>query len=292
MAKKKSIPKKTKKPSFYPVVRGSELGSTSENTTVRLLDTARNLSVLNRRLYRYTKCYPVKIDMDVGTTQTVEVYALRNDWAVHQGLKMAHAMYMHNTEDERKALSGTQRARWEDFRADAGLASSQALIPVLSSDGGADVLLTEGSFPLSTVTTTAQNEKTFTWGIASASEYSILQEYDKAGNAQSSPSSSTNDGPYANIKNEMDLTTLQNLQEDGALPPYDANGVNAGSPWVHVATLAVGAAGAQRLSTGFFDAPCGIVMCVGNNATWDSNALYFEVKRGDYKGVHAPSMLE
>ena len=113
-----------------------------------------------------------------------------------------------------------------------------------------------------------------------------------AGNAQASPSSDTNDGPYANIKNELDVATLQNLQEDGALPPYDANGVNAETPWVHVATLGISAAGAQRLSTGFFDAPCGIVMMVGNNSEWNSNKMYFEVKRGDYKGVHAPSMLE
>lgn len=292
MAKKKSNTKKTKKPSFYPVVRGSELGSTAENTQVRLLDTARNLSVLNRRLYRYTRCYQVKVDMDVSTTQTVEVYALRNDWAVHQGLKMAYDVYLHNTEDERKALSGTQRARWEDFRVEAGLVSSQNMLPILNSDGGADSILTQGSFELSTVTDTAQVTRTFTWGVPGATEYSILQEYDLAGNAQTTPSSDTNDGPYANIKNELDVATLQNLQEDGAEPPYDANGVNAGTPFVHVATLTVGPSGAQRLSTGFFDAPCGIVMMVGNNATWNSNAMYFEVKRGDYKGVHAPSMLE
>lgn len=295
MAKKQSRPKrsKAKKPSFYPVVRGSELGSTNENTQVRLLDTARNLSVLNRRLYRYTRCYPVKVDMDVGATQTVEVYALRNDWAVHQGLKMAYSVYLHNTEDERKALSGSQAARWEDFRCNAGLGSSESLLPVLHLPAGPASIKSEGEFALSTVIDTAQTSRTFTWSnTPSGSEYSILTEYDLAGNAQTSPSSDTNDGPYANIKNELDQGTLQNIQEDGANPPYDASGVNADSPWVRIATLAVGAAGEQRLSTGYFDAPCGIVMMVGNNASWNSNKMTFEVKRGNYKGVHAPSMLE
>ena len=298
MAQKKSPskkkPMKKKAATFYPVVRGSELGSTVENQAVRLLDTARNLSVLNRRLYRMGRCYSVKIEQDAGEDgQTVEVYALRNDWAVHQGFKMAYDVYLHNTEDERKLLSGTQVARWEDFRVDDGLTGSfNPLLPVLHTPGLADAIKQDGSFERSTVVDTAQTTRTFTWGTPSVTQYGILQEYDLKGNAQQSPDSDTNDGPYANIKNEIDETLLKNLQEDGASPPYDATGVNADSPWVRVATLKVGAAGDQKLSTGYFDAPCGLVVCVGNNGTWNSNALRFEVKSGTYKGVHAPSMLE
>jgi hypothetical protein len=297
MASKKSTPRKTSKKKtakpFYPVVRGSELGSTNENAAVRILDTPRNLSVLNRRLYRYGRCYSVKVEMDAGQTQTVEVYALRNDWAVHQSLKMAYDVYRHNTDDERKALSGNQLARWEDFRVDNGVGgATNPLLPVLHDALFADSIKTQGTFDLSTVVDTAQVERTFTWGAAAATEYSILAEYDLKGNAQTSPESDTNDGPYANIKNELDQTMLKNLQEDGATPPYDPTGVNASSPWVRVATLAVGAAGDQKLSTGYFDAPCGVVVCVGNNDSWNSNALRFEVKAGEYKGVHAPSMLE
>ena len=285
---------KKKAPSYYPVVRGSELGSTIENQSVRLLDTARNLSVLNRRLYRMGRCYSVRIEQDAGADgQTVEVYALRNDWAVHQSFKMAYDVYLHNTEDERKELSGTQVARWEDFRVDDGLTGSfNALLPVLHTPGLADSIKQEGSFEKSTVVSTDQTTRTFSWGAGSATQYGMLEEYDLKGNAQTSPSSDTNDGPYGNIKNEIDETILQNLQEDGASPPYDATGVNAQSPWVRVATLKVGVAGDQKLSTGFFDAPCGLVVCVGNSAGWNSNALRFEVKAGQYKGVHAPSMLE
>ena len=295
MASKKSTKKPTKsnaKP-FYPVVRGSELGSTSETQNVRILDTARNLSVLNRRLYRYARAYSVKIDLDMSTAGSYEVYALRNDWAVHQGLKMAYQMYLQNTEDERMALSGNQVARWEDFRCDAGLdVTAETLLPVLHEDNLARSILTAGEFDLSTVVDTAQVTRTFTWGSASGTEYSILGEYDLKANAQPDPSSDTNDGPYANIKNELDQTIATNLQEDGNLPPYDATGVNATTPWVRVATLGAGPAGDQKLSTGYFDAPCGLVVVVGNTGSWNSNDLIFEVKAGKYKGVHAPSMLE
>ena len=296
MASKKSTKKPAKKSNakpFYPVVRGSELGSTTEQQTTRRLDVPRALSVLNRRLYRYARAYSVKLDLDMSTAGSYEVYALRNDWAVHQGLKMAYEMYLHNTEDERKALSGTQMARWEDFRCDAGLdVTAEILLPVLHQDNFTRTILTQGEFDLSTVVDTAQQTRTFTWGSASGTEYSILGEYDLKANAQPDPSSDTNDGPYANIKNELDETITKNLQEDGNLPPYDATGVNATTPWVRVATLGAGPAGDQKLSTGYFDAPCGIVVVVGNTGSWNSNDLIFEVKAGKYKGVHAPSMLE
>ena len=166
------------------------------------------------------------------------------------------------------------------------------MLPVLHTPTSSNVLLTQGSFPLSTITVTDQTQKTFTWGSPTSSQYGILHEYDLVGNAQQSPDSDTNDIAYANATNLMDQQQAQDLQEDGALPPYDATGVNSSSPWVRVAILGEGAGGSQKLSTGFFDAPCGLVMLVGNNDNWDSNNLMCEVKAGDYKGVHAPSMVE
>lgn len=301
MAQKKSTRRKTKKTTkakakHYPVVRGSFLGSTVENNTVRTLDTARALSVLNRRLYRYGRVYPVSVQMTPGgsATQTVEVYALRDDWAVHQGFSMAYKQYLKNTEDERQNL-GKQTARWEDFRCNDGVVgAANILLPTLRDPtfAGTPTILTDGEFALSNVVDQANVKKTFTWGTPSSSQYGILQEYDKSGNAQGDPSSPTLDAPYADIDSEVNEGTHDDLQQDGNLPPYSQGGVNAGSPWVHVATLGAGATGQQRLSTGFFNAPCGLVVLVGNDANWNSNAMMFEVKKGDYKGVGGMSLLE
>ena len=297
MASKKSKTRTTKKSAakkHYPVVRGSFLGSTSENAAVRVFDTARALSVINRRLYRYARVYPVSISMIPTATQTVEVYALRDDWAVHQGLKMAYEQYAKNTEDERQNL-GKETARWEDFRCDDGVAAiSNTLLPKLH-DGtftGTGSILSAGEFALSNVVDQANNRRTFTWGTPSATQYGILVEYNKTGNAQSDPSIVVNDAPYVDIESDVNELTHDDLQTDGNAPPYDANGSNESTPWVKVATLGAGAAGQQRLSTGFFNAPCGLVVLVGNSNDWNSDEMMFEVQKGQYKGVGGMSLLE
>jgi hypothetical protein len=297
MAPKKSRPKKTKKSvpkKHYPVVRGSFLGSVAENAAVRIFDTARGLSVLNRRLYRYARVYPVNISMIPTATQNVEVFALRDDWAVHQGLKMAYQQYLKNTADERKNL-GTQVARWEDFRVADGVAAvSNTLLPKLHDPTftGTGSILSAGEFALSNVVDQANVKRTFTWGTPGGGSYGILQEYDKSGNAQGDPSAPTLDAPYVDIDSEVNEGTHDDLQADGNLPPYDQSGVNAGSPWVKIGTLGAGVAGQQRLSTGFFNAPCGLVVLVGNSNDWNSDEMMFEVQKGDYKGVGGKSLLE
>lgn len=297
MASKKSKSKTSKKSAakkHYPVVRESFLGSTAENAAVRVLDTARALSVINRRLYRYARVYPVSISMIPIENQTVEVYALRDDWAVHQGLKMAYEQYLKNTEDERKNL-GSQVARWEDFRVEDGIAAvHNELLPKLHDPTftGTGAILSAGEFALSNVVDQSNTRRTFTWGAPGGGQYGILQEYDKSGNVDLDTSTPTSDAPYVDIDSEVNEGTHDDLQTDGNAPPYDRSGVNAGTPWVKVATLGAGAAGQQRLSTGFFNAPCGLVVLVGNSDGWNSDAMMFEVQKGEYKGVGGKSLLE
>jgi len=294
MASKKSTKKTAKKKSsakrHYPVVRGSFLGSVTETVSLRKLDVPRALSNLNRRLYRYARVYPVNVSMIPTTTQTVEVYALRDDWAVHQGIKMAYDVYRKNTEDERKML-GTQTARWEDFRCADGLAG-EALYAKLHDSSTTGSMLTGGEFNASNIVDANDVQKTFGWGAGTATQFGILEEYDKSGNAQASPESETLQVPYADAESTVNQVTHTDLQDDGNNPPYDATGVNTATPWVKIATLGVGSTGAQRLSTGFFNAPCGIVMMVGSSLNWNSDAMMFEVQKGDYKGVGGRSLLE
>ena len=119
----------------------------------------------------------------------------------------------------------------------------------------------------------------------------MLGEYDKMGNAHVDPQSRPSDAPYVDIDSEVNEATHDELQSAGAAPPYDQNGVNSGVPWVRIAVLG-GTAGTQKLSSGFFTAPCGLVLLKGYSGATASNEAELEVKTGDYKGVHAPSMLE
>lgn len=237
-----------------------------------------------------SRFYQPKIDLDPNAGITVDVYALRDDWAVHEGLKMAYQKYIENTSEERKNL-GKSTARWEDFRVSTGLSGNfaQATLHDLAGTGN---ILTSGEFALSNVVDSGNAQRTYTWGSPTSSQYGILQEYDKKGNAPTDPVDYPTSGPYEELNTEVNATTMDDLRNDGNLPPYDKNGVNATIPFVKIATLGAGPAGDQKLSTGYFTAPCGIVMIVGPAADWSTALIRFQMKTGDYKGVHAPSMLE
>ena len=281
-----------KKKSHYPVVRKSPLSNGAAANT--LVDTARNLSVLNRRLYRYGRNYEVKVDLRNDHVGQVQVFALRDDWAVQKAFQMAYQSYLDNTMHEREAMTGNQVARWEDFRCRDGLTlSKNDARPVMHTVAGAATVLTAGEFVNSQVVDNAGTEKTYTWGNAATDRYSILEEYDKAGNAQTAPESVVTGAnvPYGGIDANIDGETADNLENAGNLPPYDQDGVNATSPWVRVAVLG-GTAGTQKLSSGFFTAPCGLVLLVGYGSDDTNYGASLEVKAGDYKGVHAPSMIE
>jgi hypothetical protein len=295
MASKKTPSKKStskKKASYYPVVRSFPIsgGAAATNT---LVDAGRVLSVANRRLMRYGRFYECKLDLRPDWAgANVEVYVLRNDWAVHKAFQLAYKMYQENTADERKV---TQVARWEDFRVNHGLVLTGGLeeaVPAFHALTGAAYLLNAGEFAESEVVATDQTIKEFTWGTGSTTLYSMLLEYDLTGNAQASPSSGTGDLAYANLSNVRDESVAEALQENGDLPPYSQNGVNAPGPWVRVGVLGSGSGGVQRLSTGFFTAPCGLILIKGFTGAGETYPITFEAKAGDYKGVHAPSMLE
>ena len=160
------MPSKKATKKHYPVVKGSPVSAGSAANT--LVDTARFLSVLNRRLYRYGRYYNVKIDLRHDYAGApIEVFALRDDWAVQKAFQMAYDQYLENTADERKKLNSIQIARWEDFRCEDGLslAKNQAR-PVLHQVDGSANILNSGEFALSNVVDSSNTKRTFTWGAS------------------------------------------------------------------------------------------------------------------------------
>ena len=86
---------------------------------------------------------------------------------------------------------------------------------------------------------------------------------------------------------------MEHLSDDGNLPPYNRlNFENA--VLVRVATLTSTNmnGGYAKLSTGYFDAPAGLVILNSVQSIGDIQDLTLTVKEGKYKGVHAPNMLE
>lgn len=281
-----------RKNEHYPVVRKGRVSRQTPASDPKVQIFLNDfLSKTNRRLYRQSRNFTAKIDLDATAVAPIDVFVLNDSWMTERALKMAFDMYMLNSQDERDRLKDSSIARWEDFRVLSGITADIA-DPAQYSDSLVQTRLIAGEFANTRVFDAAGVAHNFTWGAATASRYSIPGEYDKAGNAQASPESSTNDVPYDDLMADDNALMAADLQNLGNLPPYDQNGVNADRQWVKVASLSTGAT--QRLSTGFFNAPCGIVVLAAPNLIDVVNAdtLSWEVKAGDYKGVHAPSMVE
>lgn len=313
MANKKtpSKPTRSKKqhtPDFYPVQRTAPLSGTVAATGGNITgtmtgDTAQILSQVNRRIYRYGNLYQIKLDLDVPSGVDaqfdVEVFALRNNWDVQRAYALAKKVYDVAYEDELKNTGSANLARWRDFRVAHGVDGANILFPVRTDNRTlTEVVDSDGEFALSRVDD-GGTEKFFTWGDASAGSIDIISEWISSGRMDTSPSALSTTAPYGGVNSDnMSDIEQENLATDGNLPPYSQDA--AGNELYQVATLryepanAPGGGGSlQRLSTGYFDAPCGIfVIKVTSGINLGKGMLHLTAKTGDYKGVHAKSMCQ
>lgn len=259
------------------------------------IDYARLASQVNHRLYRYGKMYSLKVDMDpseVVSGTKLHVFALANNWAVQRAFEEAKVVFDRAYTDERENLSKTQYARWRDFRILSGL-SGAIMNPVMDNapESAPFNPITAGEFDNSVVEDSNGVARNFTWSITpNSAQYSVINEYNLAANTTTNPTTPTGAGPYDDLEADASQVEMEALQQRGNLPPYNAT--NLPPVWIKVATLFVGSTGVQKLSTGYFDAPCGIVSLrlEGQNFLSMEDSLYVTAQSGDYKGVKAHNM--
>lgn len=273
----------------FPIQRNANV-QLAVSATTGMIHVNRALSRLNKRLYRSCRYYECKVDIDLSVADVgapITVYALRDTWGHQKALQMAYDKFNETTAAERKALGKNMIARWLDFTPKSGSAALE-MFPVAHDVTGTPNLLTGGEFVDSFVEDSSGTTKFFTWGSASATAYGIMAEYEKYSDAHNDPETVATTMAYGGQNEDQSDVEIDMLSARGNQPPYETNGF--GDRWVKVATLSR-VAGQQRLSTGFFTAPCGFVLITGLNAS-AQNPVELTVKAGDYKGVHAPSMLE
>lgn len=286
-----------KKPlTFFPVQRKLQLGvSGAPGTFDGIFDTGRVLSQANHRLYRYGKRYTQKIDVDPSAfarDATVDVWALADTWMVQKAFEEAAIVFKRAYTDERENLSKEARARWFDFRCTSGIPATD-MYPVVDANPTTPgfALITSGEFDDSIVEDSTGATRTFSWGTTVAgSVYGLMSEYNLAANQNITPMTPTGSGPYDDLAADASAVEMQAMQDRGNRPPYDLN--NLPSVWIKIATLTVGSSGNQKISTGYFDAPCGLVYLKATGQTLDSlgNNISLTVQSGDYKGVKAHNM--
>lgn len=281
------MPRKTRYPCQKEISVAQPAGPPAANVVI---DVPASLSQVNHRLYRQSRYYEcsVSIDANVADGTTVDVYALMDTWFTQKALQLAKKAWDESNAEEKMMLNG-KIARWNDFRVEPGLSGfggTDAIQFSRSSLGATP--FTQGEFDNSLVIDQAGAQRTFTWGPPTPTQYNILSEYESSGNTSADPETPSI-GPYSGLLPNLETGAADALTGRGNEPPYAANNYGGGY-WVKVGTLHL-SPGRQRLSTGFFTAPCGMIALT--NVGWLAEPdIQFTVKKGDYKGVHAPSMLE
>ena len=288
---------KSLKADYYPVQRTVQPASTGDAAPIKVCDIGKLLSTVNHRLYRQGKTYQVKVDLATNETDTgtYEVYALVDTWYIQKAWQLARATYEEAMADERAQMGKDMAARWEDFRVASGVSGGYNTFAWRWGSDGTGALDSAGEFQSSRVTLPdGSTQRTFTWGGTSGSSLGMLQEYDKVNNTQAAQVSS--DLAYSEIGADVQEAAADDLKDRGRDPPYSALTFNQ-RVWVRVAVLnnSLNTAGqsnqTNKLSTGFFNAPCGLVLVktpTPNTAL--TGQLSITAKAGKYKGVAAMNM--
>lgn len=259
---------------------------------ISLSDT---MSKINHRLYRMTRKYFVDVKLHNPDVVGVncDVFVLNNTWMLEKAVKYARTAYEKAVKEEKKLL-GKQLARWHDFRLNlapsdgqGSLSFTQLMPTMINMDTGNPATLTAGDFTVSV----ARDEDTNTayqFGLwESGTQFNILKEYEKSGSTEDSPDDIETSAPYDAIDDEAQTTTFIELQQQGNEPPYNKDNMNDTTLFRHVGTLFADSNGNQKLSTGTFCAPLGLVVVRPSSG---QPIVCVHMKKGKYKGLASEAM--
>lgn len=235
------------------------------------------------------------MDPSVATGTTIDVYALVDTWWLQKAYKFAKETFDKNSAEEMTQLK-SMKARWNDFRVDHGLdpvAFQKELVAAGAQTPGSWTVYTSNQeYEISEVHNAAGISHTFRFLGSGGTTYNIVDEYDLTGNVQSTPSNPAAVVAYDGLEDENDDGQMLHLADDGSIPPYNRLNFENGV-LVRIATLTANTSGLQKLSTGYFNAPAGLIVLQSSTPIdGDDVILSMTAKEGKYKGIHAPSMLE
>lgn len=277
-----------KKSSRYPVERKFMI-AVGGNTNV-LVDVAKCLSAVNRRLYRQGKIYTVKVEMITPAADGIgfTMKAVPDTWMVKKAWELAHT-----TRERQLSLSERRRGRWDDFR--VGWSSSlQTGIAPKQADGSTDYTIDESQISKIHDSTDDVDNGLVLWGSARDTTnnlFGIIEQYDQIGNTLSSqPGGNPSLDAYTQAHPDAALVEAAGdlATEQGDDPPYDADGIVGATDVGSTILPQMGQAGSGNGSARnsyTVDLPLGLLKIENGNS--NGHAVLFTVMKGDYKGVKA-----
>ena len=264
----------------------------------QFVDVARCLSEVNHRLYRQSRVYRCKVNHmgDPTDRGKLDVFVLRDTWMLQKAYQMAKDAYDKNMSEEMADVGKTNLARWQDFRImlDPGASGYTETLPIIRANQNlGSTTLSNGEFNHSLVY--KEDGTAMGFGLyAASSRWSIVEEYDKTADVDSTPSNTVSGAdinPYGALDDDNQQNARNDLQTRGNAPPYDPNSLDGQKLFRKVGSIGSNT-GAQRLSTGFFDAPLGLIVIQPSGITANQDFYEIEVQSGDYKGVHGAEYID
>lgn len=278
-------------------------GPPQQNTLVQV---DRHLNLVNRRLYRQHKVYTCKVELSNPNEdqQPIGVYVLRNTWAVRKAIAEAKRVYDEAVKEERAVVGN---ARWHDFRISAFDAWGNANFALpFNVNGPAQEYRPVSEGPLgeydysiiaTTDATGAEQLKPFKLQDSSTTTaFSIWEEFQNMGPRTSATPVSASLGGYDRARGtDFEDSNVNRLLDAGNQAPYNPENLGLDTPWVKVGEIGRLATGGMITSTGYFEAPLGLIVLEGYQLFGSSGAplplrtqiVEVCVKDGDYKGVAA-----
>ena len=269
----------------------------TDGTSDVYVDIGQCLSMINHRLYRQGRMYKVRVSITSPIAVAgAAVTTLPDSWWARRAYNKMRGIWMSKVEARKKILGGTSVGRWNDFKIGydnthrAAFGSAKLPEEVTDATGSQNALTAGNSqWELSVLN---DNEGTATsfcmLGTSTTSGVlKLVKAYQDITNVFSPDPEETGSGVnvYADFYADHNLNEDDSFEDDGEYPPYHETDF----PQLEVLQGQLvctdpSAAGIQRLSTGYFDAPLGLLR-IGAPT---NNELTIEVQGGDYKGVNAP----
>lgn len=264
----------------------------------------------NRRQYTQCRAYDFRLKIgliDSSTEGLYEIYTLSNAWWVKRSIEMAKGVFLDATKKER-ALLGDNAAKYHDFIIDthagaagANMAKLMSYVPATSGDDMTDSEVTtdesvyEGSRLGTVIGDKGGDEMGFTTlaeDIIGDGKFNIFNQYLLSRSIDSETDARA--GPYGELLG-MDDEAFASLQKDGDLTPWDHDAFPSPFMLQDVITVDQGIAAGSTRSSRTITAPLGVFFVkkmspAGAESNYTGNEkLLLEVRKGTYKGVHAPA---
>lgn len=277
------------------------IGVGDEGNGTALFQADKQLGVNNHMLFRQCRNYRVSFRLGRSANTDESSYyffTLRDNWYTNGAIKAAYNEYLDGVLDELKG--GQAFAKWADFRINPEAISAAELRAAIYN-GSSYTSVAPDEYGLSELEGTDGNLKNFCIMDSVTNGMNIFSEYqDIINNRRADALTVTHEVAYQDVNSGSDHETEEVMAETGDVPPYDWNlSADQDHPWVLKGSLHYDPDGGVADSrTGMFDAPLGMVLCLKTvNQTLTDFAtnlpeLICVVGKGDYKGVHAPAIVD